>query len=617
MNAAARVGARARSSVWSCALRLGAWLGVALALSSGLQASEARAAVAIDWVTIIGGAVPDDTGYGAVGYDYRIASHEVTNDQYALLLNAVATTDTYGLYNTEMDTNPTFGGITRSGSSGTYTYTVKPGFEDKPVVFVSFWDALRFTNWLHNGLRPGAQDATTTEDGAYTITPAGIAANSIARNAGARVFVTSRNEWYRAAYYDDVSSTYFDYPTGTDVATSCTLPAGDTGNSANCGPVVGALTDAEAYPLSSSPSGTFDQGGNVWEWNEETQDGSDRTLRGGSWSIDQGAMASSIQTSLLPEDEFVIVGFRIAGELPIPFPVDWVSVAAGIDTDTTGFGAVFSDYEISRYEITNTQYAIFLNAVAATDTNGLYNTEMGTNATFGGITRSGSSGTYTYSVEPGFENKPVVYVSFWDSLRFANWLHNGQWWGEQHELTTEDGAYTLTPAGIAANSITRSPAANTFLTNRNEWYRSAYYDDLSSTYFDYPTGTDVQTSCTLPAGDTGNSANCGPVLGVLSDSGSYALSGSPSGTFDQGGNVWEWTEETIDGPDRSLRGGSWSIDQGAMATSIQTSLLPDDESVIVGFRIARADPVPEPSAVLGLISGVATLLVMGRRRIRW
>ena len=75
--------------------------------------------------------------------------------------------------------------------------------------------------------------------------------------------------------------------------------------------------------------------------------------------------------------------------------------------------------------------------------------------------------------------------------------------------------------------------------------------------------------------------------------------------------------ETQDGADRSLRGGSWSITQAAMAIWIQTSLLPEEESVIVGFRVARPSPVPEPSAVLGLISGTAALLVMARKRIRW
>ena len=80
---------------------------------------------------------------------------------------------------------------------------------------------------------------------------------------------------------------------------------------------------------------------------------------------------------------------------------------------------------IGAYEITNAQYAEFLNAVADADPNALYNTRMGTSAR-GGITRSGGSGSYGYSVKAGHENKPVVFVSFYDALRFANWLHNGE-----------------------------------------------------------------------------------------------------------------------------------------------------------------------------------------------
>jgi hypothetical protein len=61
---------------------------------------------------------------------------------------------------------------------------------------------------------------------------------------------------------------------------------------------------------------------------------------------------------------------------------------------------------------------------------------MDSNALVGGITRSGSDGSYTYTAKAGFENKPVTYVSFWDALRFANWLNNGQGGGD-----TETGAY--------------------------------------------------------------------------------------------------------------------------------------------------------------------------------
>jgi hypothetical protein len=77
------------------------------------------------------------------------------------------------------------------------------------VDFVSFWNALRFANWLHNGQPRGLQDETTTEDGAYTLTPTGIVNNTITRNPGAVVFLPSENEWYKAAYYDP--ATAFDH----------------------------------------------------------------------------------------------------------------------------------------------------------------------------------------------------------------------------------------------------------------------------------------------------------------------------------------------------------------------------------------------------------------------
>ena len=175
-------------------------------LSALLFALPAHA-VTIDWVTVGDpGNAADDTGLGSVGCTYLVGKYEVTNAQYAGFLNAVAATDTYGLYNTNMGIPSGSGGITRSGSSGSYTYSTIAGREDKPVLAFSFWDALRFANWLHNGQPIGAQDDTTTEHGAYAITAQGIADNSITRNAGATFFLTSADEWYKAAYYDAVST---------------------------------------------------------------------------------------------------------------------------------------------------------------------------------------------------------------------------------------------------------------------------------------------------------------------------------------------------------------------------------------------------------------------------
>jgi hypothetical protein len=98
---------------------------------------------------------------------------------------------------------------------------------------------------------------------------------------------------------------------------------------------------------------------------------------------------------------------------------------AGYDVENAGVGYVGQEYEIGTTEISNLMYARFLNAIAKTDTlYGLYNTYMGTDAS-GGIVRAGANGNYSYTVKTGFENRPVNFVSVYDTFRYINWLHNG------------------------------------------------------------------------------------------------------------------------------------------------------------------------------------------------
>ena len=291
-----------------------------LLLSGQALLAAPASAVTIDWVFVGNpGNAPDTPGSncfaancGAVGYSYFIAKVEVTNAQYAELLNAKAAADPLGLYNPNMGSEAQ-GGITRSGTIGSYTYAVKPGFTNKPVNFVSFYDALRFTNWLNNG-----QTSGDTEDGAYTLlggtaTPSN--GSTIRFNRGT-IFLPSENEWYKAAYYDPAAASYFDFPAGTDTETVCSAPTG-TANRANCFFAVGGVTDVGAYTGSASPNGTFDQGGNVWEWNEEIVD-PNRGIRGGSWNNDTAGFIASFRLSFDPTFESNNSGFRVASLVPEP-----------------------------------------------------------------------------------------------------------------------------------------------------------------------------------------------------------------------------------------------------------------------------------------------------------
>jgi len=314
---------------------------------------------------------------------------------------------------------------------------------------------------------------------------------------------------------------------------------------------------------------------------------------------------------------------------------------AGNANDTGGglIGAVAHDYQIGKYDVTIGQYTAFLNAVAATDTYSLYNSNMGTNGNIAGISQTVGSGGYTYSVV-GSANRPVAYVSWWDSARFSNWMANGQPSGAQTSTTTEDGAYNVNGAttgnAVAKNATNpnTSAAPTFFIPNQNEWYKAAYYsptlNSSSGGYYTYAT-----QSNTAPGNVVGSAANqanyiAGNLYSVtqsstyngtqnyLTDVGAFSGSGSFYGTFDQSGNVYQWNDlDGAPGSSRGLRGGNWNFDAAILSSSFSSSNDPGYENVYIGFRLAS--PVSAPSgvpeidpnglsAVLGLIAGGLGLL---------
>jgi len=169
------------------------------------------------------------------------------------------------------------------------------------------------------------------------------------------------------------------------------------------------------------------------------------------------------------------------------------------------------------------------------------------------------------------------------------------------------------------------------VTSEDEWYKAAYYDPGKpggAGYWDYPMQSDEPTipSNDITDPDGGNNANfyqSGYTVGspyYRTNVGEFENSASACGTYDQGGNVWEWNEAIVcQGSDyvhRGLRGGSFfQYDYVSYLLAywrITNIVGPPVETSQFGFRVAEA--VPEPSSLLALGSGILALAGMIRRR---
>ncbi len=300
-------------------------------------------------------------------------------------------------------------------------------------------------------------------------------------------------------------------------------------------------------------------------------------------------------------------------------------------------GAVSYSYKIGTYEVTAGQYCAFLNAVAKTDTYGLYDPNMLSNSYGCKIRRSGGSGNYSYLVDAngdGIEdadrvNRPVNYISWGDAARFVNWLSNGQPSGSQGSQITEDGAYYINGAVSSAElmSVTKKSTAKYWIPTLDEWYKAAYYDPskpggagywLTAARSDSTPGRDL-TEATNP----GNNMNYLASSPYPIDSGTYyttivgefQLSHSYYATWDQGGNVVEWTDtpySSMPSENRVLHGGSFCSSPCNSGSGASYPASSGDYQT--GFRVAMQ--VPEPGSSVLVFLGAFSLLAYAWQRRR-
>ena len=204
------------------------------------------------------------------------------------------------------------------------------------------------------------------------------------------------------------------------------------------------------------------------------------------------------------------------------------------------------DFEIMRYEVTNNQFAAFMEEALVAgeifyddlvlDFRGgavdsvIYNLAM----TGGHIEWDGSA----FTIDAGYELHPVVGVTWFGADAFATFYG----WSLPTEV---------------------------------EWEIAARAD----TEFDYPWGNNDPTC------DLANFSGCSEELLPVGQTSGV----SPFGIYDMVGNAWEWTDSFFDGANDSyvLRGGSWSNYTDNLKVWYRSEGMPSIAYNTIGFRCVR------------------------------
>ena len=249
----------------------------------------------IDFVNIGNtGNAADTTTYGAVPYEYRASTHEISQND-----------------------------ITKATASGMANVTAGAWTGNQPAANISWYEAAAFVNFLNTNSGKTAAYDLTFSNGSWSMalwsseqawTEGGT---NLYRNKDAFYFLPSANEWYKAAYYNPAGSNYFIYPT----ASSSVPTAVASGTSAGTAVYEQDFAQGPAEVTLAgglSPYGTMGQGGNVWEWNESAFNGTNstssenRAIRGAYWAESSRFLRSSTRHSINPAGDNSNIGFRVA-----------------------------------------------------------------------------------------------------------------------------------------------------------------------------------------------------------------------------------------------------------------------------------------------------------------
>ena len=255
-------------------------------------------------------------GRGAVGYSYNIGKYEISRE---MVLKA----------NSDAGIGITLQDLTVYGGNG----------GKRPASGINWFEAARFVNYLN--LTSGNPLAYKFDSNGnfqlWSASDAGFDPANGYRNKLAKYFVPSKDEWYKAAYYDPskTNGRYWKFANRTD---SKPIAVGDGTNQGT------AVYDGQAGPADIDNSGglsyygTMAQDGNVYEWLETSFHSYDNNWPGdphhilsGSWVkyAEIGGLGAGFWDGRWPQEEPADYGFRVA-MVPEPSALSLLAVGLGV-----------------------------------------------------------------------------------------------------------------------------------------------------------------------------------------------------------------------------------------------------------------------------------------------
>ena len=250
------------------------------------------------------------------------------------------------------------------------------------------------------------------------------------------------------------------------------------------------------------------------------------------------------------------------------------------------------DFYMSKYPITNAQYAQFLNAIKAGSDGKFSSADYpGGQYSGTGLVLDCSTGNRSawgvkwvtnqwVPIDDAHKNHPVIYVTWYGAMEYAHWVGGtlpteAQWeYACRGDYPNKAAETDTKPFGIGDGTKLTFGMAN-------------YY---------------VQFSYQLPGGNFQDDANHSiHYKDATTAVGSYPYANS-YGLYDMHGNVYEWCLDQWDGSDnygslpatdplstsgssRVLRGGSWRSSAQGCRSALRDSYDPGDAGYGIGFRV--------------------------------